>query len=127
MKRVLLVEPDRLQAAVYQTALGDDYDIRWVRTTQGAVSAMDRRAFDIVVCETMLDHHNGIELLSELRAYEDWIKVPVIFLSALPRERFPLPKSSWKDYGVISFLNKASTRPSLLKEAVHEALSATPS
>ncbi len=121
MKRVLLVEPDRIQAAVYQTVLGRAFDVRWVRTTQGAISAMDKRPFDVVVSETTLDHHNGVELLNELRGYEDWKDVPIIFLSALPKERFPLPRKSWKDFGVKAFLNKASTRPSTLKQAVVEA------
>lgn len=121
MKRALLVEPDRIQASIYQTALSDAFDVRWVRTTQGAVSALDGRLYDIIISETTLDHHNGIELLSELRAYEDWINVPIVFLSAVPKERFPVSKKAWKDFGVKAFLNKASTRPSVLKEVAIEA------
>jgi len=116
MKKVLLVEPDRLQASTYQAALAKDFDVSWVRTTQGAISVLDKSKFDVIVSETTLDHHNGIELLSELRAYEDWAQIPLIFLSALPKERFPIPANSWDKYGVVGFLNKADARPSKLRE-----------
>jgi len=116
MKRLLLVEPDRLQAGAYQAVLSDDFDVRWVRTTQGAISAMDRKKFDLIVSETSLDHHNGIELLSEIRAYEDWANIPMVFLSSIPGERFPIPSRTWSKYGVLAFLNKARTRPTKLRD-----------
>jgi DNA-binding response OmpR family regulator len=125
IKRLLLVEPDRIQAAVYQSALRHDFDVSWARTTQGAIASLDRKIFDVIVSETTLDHHNGVELLSEIRAYEDWLDLPIIFLSALPKERFPISVSKWQQFGVKAFLNKATTRPTLLRNTLVDIASET--
>lgn len=120
MKRVLLVEPDRLQAEVYQSALKSDYDVSWSRTAQGAIAALDSRKYDVVITETVLDHHNGVELLSEMRAYEDWLDVPVVILSSIPEEKFAF--KAWRDYGVKAYLNKSDTRPLKLRATLAEVV-----
>ena len=121
-KRVLLVEPDRIVASIYQEVLSTHFDVSWARTAQGAISALDKKRYDLVISETSLDHHNGVELLSEIRSYEDWNSLPIIFLSAIPKERFPLNIRQWQKLGVKAYLNKSLTRPSSLRHAALDAL-----
>lgn len=118
MKRVLLVEPDRLLAETYKRALSDNFEVHWVRTSRDAIATLDNKnkKFDVVLSETNLDQHNGIELLNELRAYEDWINLPVVFLSGLSEQHFPLDEAEWQQFGVRGFLFKGESRPSQINQ-----------
>jgi DNA-binding response OmpR family regulator len=77
--KVLLVEPDRVQAQTTQFALSKaGHTVSVVSSGQRAVDALDTRDYDAVVLEPELGLHNGIELLYELRSYAEWRTLPVI-------------------------------------------------
>lgn len=123
MKQILLVEPDRVKAEVYQLTLQKYYDVYWARTSQGAVKALDSRHYDAVITEANLDLHSGVELLHEIRSYEDWLDIPVLILSALPKERFPLNVGDWEKLKV-TYLSKSAHRSSSLLAVLDGLLNA---
>lgn len=82
MKRILLVEPDRLLAKTYQQTLQRaGYEVFWETTAQAGIHTLDTRAIDLVILELQIARHNGVEFLYELRSYTDWLDIPVIIQS----------------------------------------------
>ncbi len=77
--KILLVEPDKVLAS---TTLGElqahDHEVRWARSAQTAVDAIDTEEPDVIILELQLGIHNGIELLYELRSYPEWHDIPVV-------------------------------------------------
>lgn len=125
MARILLVETDRLLAQYYQKMLTEstDHRIFWARSAQAAINILDKKKIDLVISEMVLDRHNGVELLHELRSYEDWIKVPIIFISSIEESRIPIRRALWNDYGIKEFLLKSQLGdPRLLAKTVRSVL-----
>jgi DNA-binding response OmpR family regulator len=121
---VLLVERDPLLGELYYRKLAQGNRVSVARHAQGAVDVLDSAHVDLIVMDVLVGKHNGIELLYEIRSYDDWMSIPVIILSSLPVENFPIAPEAWADYGVVDWLYKASTRPGDLAAAVNEALAA---
>lgn len=62
--------------------------------------------------------HNGIELLHELASYEDLNTITIIVLSSVFEHEFQMSAERWKQYGVIDFLYKPTTKPNDLLNCV---------
>jgi len=108
--RILLVETDHLLADFYQKLLSSSNDqhlVRWARSAQEAINLIDRYKVDLIISEIVLDRHNGVELLHELRSYEDWAGIPIIFISSLDSSRIPIPIASWHEHGIKDFISKS--------------------
>ena len=85
MAKVLLIEPDKPLAAVYQQALASaGHEVVVRHTAQSAIFAVDDGLPDLVLLELQLAAHSGIEFLYELRTYPEWQNVPVVVLSQIP-------------------------------------------
>jgi DNA-binding response OmpR family regulator len=122
MKHVLLVEHDSLLADAYRRALQGEYRVSLARDAQGAIDVMDSRGADLVITDTVLGANNGIEIIHEIRSYDDWMKVPVIILSSQPQSDFPVAEGSWLAYGIAAFAYKPRLRPSQLASLVADVL-----
>ena len=107
---ILLIEPDRLLAAAYKTALEKaGHSVTCSRSAQQAVYLADEKAPDGIVLEPQLPRHNGIEFLYELKSYTEWQQVPVVILTALPPNAFaPFPVLQTQ-LGVVAVLSKSGT------------------
>lgn len=114
---VLLIEPDLILLEQYELKLRKDFMVAATRTAQEALDELDAaRRFDLVVMDFDLGRNNGVELLHELRSYDDWLEIPVILLSSVPKNRLPLTKLA--KYGVERILYKPQTAPhELLRQA----------
>ena len=116
MDRVLLVEPDRQLAPAIEKYLrngGLEMDI--AHNAQEAVSLADKNKPAVVVLELAMPKNNGIAFLQEFRSYTDWIDVPVIIYSRIPREDSGLSAAEWQKQGVVEYLYKpTATLASLL-------------
>lgn len=119
MKRVLLIEPDKVLADTYRQAMrSQGYEVAMANGAQAGVLAADEKRPDVIVLEIQLVGHSGIEFLYELRSYPEWQDIPVIIQSQVPPVEFQDSASLLKDeLGVQAYLYKphASLRQ-LLKE-----------
>jgi DNA-binding response OmpR family regulator len=119
MARILLLEPDKMLAKTYLSALnvaGHSVDV--AATAQSAIGAADGTKPDIVVMELQLVSHSGVEFLYEFRSYTDWQDVPVIVLSHVPAAEFAASHDLLKRLGVKLYLYKPQTSLKKLVRAV---------
>ena len=114
---VLIIEPDAILLDQYATRLEQDFEVWRAHTAQEAIDALDRKhSFDLIVMDFNLGKNNGVEVLHEIRSYDDWLHIPVMMLSSIPKNRLPLTKLA--RYGVTHFLYKPQTAPhELLRQA----------
>ncbi len=85
MSKVLLIEPDKLLAEVYERTLAAaGYTVQRAITAEQAIQAIDAAKPDTVVVSMELPRHNGVEFLYEFRSYSEWQTIPTIVLTSLP-------------------------------------------
>jgi two-component system KDP operon response regulator KdpE len=89
MSLVLLIEPDKLLADTYAsalTAVGHQVVVR--AGAQAAVTAADEKTPDLVILELQLVNHSGLDFLYEFRSYPDWQQIPIIINTFVPLSEF---------------------------------------
>ena len=92
--KIIVLEPDRVLANTYRTALQRaGHKVLMTATAQAAILTADDFQPDLVILELQLTGHSGIEFLYEFRSYDDWTDVPVIILSNVPAGEFA---DSWE-------------------------------
>jgi CheY-like chemotaxis protein len=47
-----------------------------------ALSKLGQGRFDLVLCDVMMPHCNGFEVLAQMQAHPEWRPIPLVFLSA---------------------------------------------
>jgi two-component system phosphate regulon response regulator PhoB len=73
MANILLIEPDRLLAEIYQRALSSEgHNVVVCAGAQSAILSADQSTPDLVILELQLVEHSGIEFLYEFRSYSEW-------------------------------------------------------
>lgn len=83
--RVLLIEPDVVQARTYIRALElEGHVVAHASSAQSAVHTADEHRPEVIVMEVQLPGHNGIEFLYEFRSYPEWLDIPVIMYTFVP-------------------------------------------
>lgn len=121
--KVLLIEPDRVMGRTLAEAFkdaGHDVDVR--RDAQTGLDGLDEHQPDVVVLETQLGKHNGVEFLYELRSQTDWLDVPVIIHTANSHALEPEFASAWRQLGVSQILYKPQTSMARLKKTIATVL-----
>jgi CheY-like chemotaxis protein len=124
MNRILVLEPDRLLAEMYQRALEHvGYEVSYVTSGQGAVDSADAATPDLVILELQLPAHNGFEFLYEFRSYTDWQQLPVIVNTNIPPSNIrPASESLYEELGIRAWHYKPETSLQLLIRSVNEEL-----
>jgi len=125
--RVLLVEPDKLQAGIFAEALRrDGHDVAHAVSAQDAVHAADSQMPDVVNLELQLPHHNGVEFLYEFRSYAEWLHIPVVVHTYVPRHELASAATMRRELGVARVLYKPATSLVQLCTAVRALAPAVP-
>lgn len=95
----------------YKHKLNQDFTVYGVSSAQAALDVLDNEhlKMDVVIMDVNIGQNNGIELLHELRSYDDWINMPIIMLSSVPPGRVQAAKLH--RYGLSKFLYKPQTPP----------------
>jgi CheY-like chemotaxis protein len=119
--RILLIEPDVLQARAYAAALQrSGQTVVCASGAQSAVQAADEQMPDVVVLELQLPGHNGIEFLYEFRSYPEWLHVPVVLHTFVPPHELTFAANLHTELGVQRILYKPATSLADLCVAVGE-------
>lgn len=123
MSNILLVEPDKYLASLYAQALKESgYEVFQARTIEHAVVLLDTNHVDVLILELQIAQHNGIELLYEMRSYEDWNAIRIIVQSTIPQHTF-MPSITVKHLRVDEYLYKPKTSLFALCATVQKVLS----
>lgn len=124
MARILLLEPDRVLAETYATALRSaGHTVTPCASAQAAILAADQQSPEAVVLELQLVEHSGIEFLYEFRSYPEWSMVPVIVLSHVHPAEFNRHRRLLKEeLGVGAYLYKPHTGLKSLLRTVRQSL-----
>lgn len=122
-QHVVLVEHDLFLQDIYARVLTHaGYRVSAVSGAQDCIDILDTATVDLVVSELQLGSNDGVEILHELRSYDDWMSIPFIALSNIPEHTYPHQNVSWARYGVHSFLYKPETDDFRLIRAARRAL-----
>lgn len=117
MKRVLVIEHDPRLSSLYTQALERvAFEVHRARDAQTAVELLDTTQADVIVLDLGLPGHSGFEVLHELQSYDDWHAVPVVALTNVQPEHYPITKKTWRRYGVVEVLYRPDVRPHELAE-----------
>lgn len=113
---ILLVEPDTLLAKYYSKALERVGSVVVAHSSQDAITLADERKPDVIVLETQIARHNGLEFLYELRSYQEWQDIAVVVHTKLVGQ--PIDSKHLADLGPIVLLDKHETTVSELMKTV---------
>lgn len=122
MPSILLLEPDALLANQYTKALqSQDYHVRTAIDAATALQRIDETVPAALVLELQLGQHNGLELLYEIRSYEDLRALPVIILSLVEPDHI-VSVPSYKHLHIAAYLYKPDTSLDKLCRVVADVL-----
>lgn len=123
--RVLLVEPDRTMAQTQRRALESaGHEVQWRQTAQTGLDGVDHCLPDVIVLETQLGIHNGIEFLYELRSYPEWQRIPVVVYTLNERVLAAEFEQALRKLGVTTVLYKPRASLARLNAVVANQLMA---
>jgi DNA-binding response OmpR family regulator len=118
---ILLIEPDKILADTYQSALiADGHEVVHTRSAQDAVHRADQTMPDVVVLELQLPRHNGVEFLYEFRSYSEWLNIPVVVHTFVPPHELAQAVILEKELGVVRTLYKPDTTLAQLRAAIRQ-------
>lgn len=122
MKHILLVEDDAWLGDMYEHGLRHSNSVKVYRALSAdqALDILDSAAIDLIVLDMFLGEFNGVELLHEIRSYSDTRSIPVIVLSAVHAHDFATSAARWREYSVVEYLYKPSTKPEDLAATVRK-------
>ena len=113
MKRILIVEDNRILAENFARILRSDFEISHADSAGSAISRIDNSFPDVILLDILLSGHSAFALLNELQSYVDTAKIPVVICSDLTEN---LDENSLKKYQVKSILDKSKISPKELRE-----------
>lgn len=123
MKRVLLVEDDKLLNDLYAEALSQEgFEVARVSDAQAALDYLDEHKADVLVLDIYLPVNNAFEIIQQLQSYPDWQNLPVILISSQRLGERLLNNKLKKQMSITDFLYKPETLPKDLVSAVRSAV-----
>jgi DNA-binding response OmpR family regulator len=120
--KILLVEPDAVMSrAIQRVLVAAGHTVQWRRSAQTGLDGLDHERPDVIVLETQLGLHNGIEFLYEMRSYPEWHAIPVVIHSMSHRVTAPELRRAFQGLNVHSVLYKPRTSLVALCRAITAA------
>ena len=111
MKSIVLIEPDSMLADLYAKGLNQHFDVAIASDAQSAIDVMDAKKPALLIMDVMLGRNNGIEVLHEIKSYGDWMDIPIIILTNVDLDGFPIAADKWAKYGIVKVFNKLAAKP----------------
>lgn len=124
--KILVVEPDyNVGQTLAQFLNHHGHVASYCSSAQQAIHAADEKTPGVIILELQLPTHNGIELLYELRSYEDWHNIPVIIYSQIPPAHQAISPMLWENLGVVAYHYKPLAKLTDLLKSVDGILAPT--
>ncbi len=111
-RRVLVVDDDeviRRLLRTYLTHLG--YEVTEAEDGQKAIDRIGQERFDLIICDVVMPHKDGWEVVREVRLRPEFDELPIIMLTAKGEDA-----DMFKGYelGVNYYMTKPFTKAQLL-------------
>lgn len=122
MKRILIVDDNRMLANLYRSCLtAAGFSVETADDGEAGLAAARRTPPDLVLLDMMMPRMSGLEVLTALRGDDALRAVPVIVCS---NSYTPGRMDQLWQAGATQVLVKANSTPKLILEAVRGALAA---
>lgn len=103
MKKILIVDDDRVNLIVAKRLLGTEYEPITVNSGAEALSYLKDNRVDLVLLDIQMPEMDGFEVMEHLKENEETKNIPVIFLTADHREE---TESKCFELGAVDFISK---------------------
>ncbi len=108
--KILLLEPDTVLSRIYKKYLNEKkFEVIECNDSEMTLVELEKKLPDLIILELQIADHNGVELLHELRSYEDWAKIPIIINSLIPKNIIQISNKIMKQFLILDYLYKPST------------------
>lgn len=110
--KILLIESDQILRNQYEHKLTlSDHQVKAVRSAQAAIDYLDGTdmGVELIVTDLNIASNNGVEIIHELKSYDDWMSIPIIVLSSVAVSKNQISRLA--NYGVIKYLYKPMVTP----------------
>ncbi len=81
-KTILVVDDDRTNLIMAERLLGEEYNIVSVTSGELALRFLTKRRPDLILLDINMPDMDGFEVMHNIKANDEWGKIPVIFLTA---------------------------------------------
>lgn len=120
MKKLLIIEDDRIIASIYSKKFaGEGFNVEVAEDGQAGLDSICSSRPDIVLLDLMLPKLTGLEILTRVRAMREFERLPIIVFSNVYMTS--VIDAAWKA-GATAVLTKANTSPKMLTEVIHDLL-----
>jgi len=87
MKKILLIEDDKLFVRIYRNQLiKTGYDVKFLENGSSAIKTANEFMPDLIMLDIVMPVQDGFDTLRELKANDSTKNIPVFVLSALESE-----------------------------------------
>ncbi len=114
--RILLVEPDPVQAQIIYDYL--PHEVYIVSDGHQAIQAIDELKVDMVISEHIFAVTNSFEMLYEIRSYQDLANLPVILFSSTYLSSNTLTSETFSRLNLAGYLYKPTTTLKQLNQLI---------
>lgn len=105
-KKILIIEDDTfIQELTAKKLQKAGYEVALVQNGQDAIKQAEDEKFDLVICDLVIPHIDGFEVISKLRTMENTKETPIVVFSNLA-DSDALTKAT--EAGATKFLIKAN-------------------
>lgn len=120
-KTILIIEDEPALLALYQQVLKDaGFNVNTASEGEVGFDLILDSSWDLLLLDIMLPKRDGLEILKELREYNDWKKGKVVMMTNLNSEEII---NNAFELGADGYLIKSETQPDKLIEEVVAFLS----
>lgn len=83
MKRILVVDDDRMNCVMAKGALKEQYEVYTVNSGEEALTFLEQQEpVDMILMDIMMPEMSGKEAAKRIKEREEWSRIPLIFLTA---------------------------------------------
>ena len=115
---ILAVDDNVVQLKLFQTMLGEKYDLRPAKSATDALSFLNSSHADLILLDIEMPNISGFDFLFDIRKIPSYMKVPIIIVSGNSGQEF-FEKA--KDSSAFDVLTKP-VNPGKLIETIEKAL-----
>lgn len=103
MKRILVVDDNKMNCVTVRHALGQDYEVIAVNSGKEALSFLEKETIDLILLDIEMPEMSGKDVALKLKEHAEWSKIPFVFLTA---DRDPRTEVECLDFGADDFITK---------------------
>ncbi|MDR1033050.1 MAG: response regulator [Candidatus Nomurabacteria bacterium] len=120
--KIAIIEDDPTISQMYRMKFeADGFDVELATDGRVGIEMVQNFLPDVILLDLQMPEMNGDEVLSEIRAHDWGVKIPVIILTNTSKEESPKILS---ELNVAGYILKAELTPRQVVERVKETISA---